>query len=110
MSERNTESKIETVKDKQGRCLELYMKYLEECYIDDCIELEKNYIVRTCYGKKINIPKWLTPLDLAGMSYISLLEAEAFLNVLKKRCRQPTREELMRYKFWPEGLTLYYSE
>jgi len=102
--------KTETAKDKQGRCLELYMKYLEECYIADCIELEKNYIVRPCYGGKINIPKWLTPLDLAGLSYMSLFEAEAFLNMLKRKCRQPTREELMRYKFWPEGLTLYYPK
>jgi len=99
--------KAEMAGDKQGRCLDLYVKYLEECYIADCIELEKNYIVRPCYGGKMIIPKWLTPLDLAGMSYISLLEAEAFLNILKKKCRQPTPQELMRYKFWPEGLTLY---
>jgi hypothetical protein len=110
MPERDTESKIETAKDKQEKCLELYMKYMEECYIADCIELEKNYVVRTCYGGKVSIPKWLTPLDLTGMSYMSLLEAETFLSVLKKRCRQPTPEELMRYKFWPEGLTLYHPK
>jgi len=110
MSEKDTENITEMSGDKQGKCLELYMKYLEECFIADCIVLENNYLVRTCFGGKITIPKWLTPLDLAGMSYISLIEAEAFLNMLKRRCRQPTREELMRHKFWPEGLTLYYQK
>ena len=100
----------ETAKDKQDRCLELYMKYLEECYIADCIVLENNYIVRTCFGGKITIPRWLDPVSLRGITYMDHAEAVVFLDMLKRRCRQPTREELMRHKFWPEGLTLYYQK
>jgi len=99
--------KVETAENKQGKCLELYIKYLEECYIADCVIYGHNYIVKTYRGGKITLPAWQTAVDLAGTMHVDLEEAEALLNMLKRKCRQPTPGDLMRYVYWREGLTLY---